>query len=225
MEKATKSTVRYFVEQAKNQIMYFLREDPDSHNWEGLLNGDKEAFVSLYNSYFNLLYEYGMRLCRNTDLVKDCIQDLFVKLWSNRDNLAITTAVKPYLLASLRNTMLNKMEKEKHTKDREYKAGYDTAFNLNYSISMDSHMIRHEEERYKTSIVANALEKLTPRQRECIYLRFYSRLEYTEIAGLMNISLKATYKISGRAICCLRKYLKEATVYFVALLTYLSLFF
>ena len=204
-------------------MMYFLREDPDCHTWEGLLDGNKEAFVSLYNSYFNLLYEYGMRLCRNTELVKDCIQDLFVKLWSNRDNLAITTAVKPYLLASLRNTMLNRMEKEKHTKDREYKAGYDTAFNLNYS--MDSPMIRQEEDLYRTSIVANALEKLTPRQRECIYLRFYSRLEYTEIAGMMNISLKATYKISGRAICCLRQYLKEATVYFVAFLTYLSLSF
>lgn len=196
-----------------------LQKTPDQLHWEALLNGNRDALAGLYEKYFDLLYEYGMRLCHDPELVKDCIQDLFIKLWTNRNNLSITTSIKPYLYTSLRNTVINKLEQEKHIRERENKTIHDFPFNLHYNI--ESSMIQNEEDLDRNSLVINALEQLTSRQKECIYLRFYSGLEYTEIADIMNISLKAAYKIAGRAIGFLRKYLKEIDLYLPILLSFI----
>ncbi|MNY66103.1 RNA polymerase sigma factor [compost metagenome] len=52
--------------------------------------------------------------------------------------------------------------------------------------------------------IGQALQKLTDRQREVIYLRYYEEFSYPEIAEIMGLTLKGTYKLMGRAIETLR---------------------
>jgi RNA polymerase sigma factor (sigma-70 family) len=183
----------------------------DKQLWSSFLEGDKEAYAEIYRIYFPILYEYGMRLCKDAELVKDCIQDLFVKLWINRGNLHAMDALKPYLYTALRGTVLNKLEQANRRIKREDKASQISSFDVYYNIEdslvcLDEQAVRHKQ-------VLNALNKLTSRQKECIFLRFYVGLEYTEIADMMHISVKASYKIIGRAIEVLRKYFKELVIY------------
>ena len=61
------------------------------------------------------------------------------------------------------------------------------------------------EKIYEQQINLNkALENLTQRQKEAIFLKFYESMSYEEIAGVLNISTKATYKLVARAISELR---------------------
>ncbi len=49
------------------------------------------------------------------------------------------------------------------------------------------------------------IEKLTKRQREVIYLRFYQELDYDEIAGIMEINYHSVVNLIYEALRMLRK--------------------
>jgi RNA polymerase sigma factor (sigma-70 family) len=51
------------------------------------------------------------------------------------------------------------------------------------------------------------MNSLSARQKEVIYLRYFEELSYDEIASIMHISVKATYKLSARALDSLRQIL------------------
>ena len=53
-------------------------------------------------------------------------------------------------------------------------------------------------------MLRNAMRRLTPRQKEAVFFRFYENMSYEEIADILNISVKATYKLVARAILMLR---------------------
>ncbi len=65
-----------------------------------------------------------------------------------------------------------------------------------------------------------ALDKLTARQREAIFLRFYEGLSYEEVAAVLKITVKATYKIMARSLTALKETL---TLSLAALLVLLRL--
>lgn len=68
--------------------------------------GDDDAYASLYEEYVQDLYQYGLCFTSDTELVKDCIQDLFVYLYANRSHLEISCQVKTYLLVSLKHNIV-----------------------------------------------------------------------------------------------------------------------
>ncbi|MGH2642840.1 MAG: RNA polymerase sigma factor [Chitinophagaceae bacterium] len=183
----------------------------DAGYWHAFLEGDKEAYAGIYRQYFSLLYEYGIRLCRDKEVVKDCIQDLFIKLWVNREHLQQATAIKPYLLIALKSTLLNKLDQMHRMAARAGRVLEMSAFDLHYTTAEES-LIHDDEEAMRRQQIRAALDNLTHRQKECIFLRFYIGLEYAEIADTMQISVKASYKIIGRAITVMRKYFKEIMV-------------
>ena len=66
----------------------------DEKLWESCLTGDKEAFKEIYCRFYSLLYNYGSKLVSDKDLVKDCIQDIFIKLIQNYPSIYQTPNVK-----------------------------------------------------------------------------------------------------------------------------------
>jgi len=189
----------------------------DKSLWLSFLEGNKSSYADIYQAYFPLLYEYGIRLCKDAELVKDCIQDLFIKLWVNRNNLQSTTSIKPYLLTALKTTIINRLDQKRRMLARADYAAELCAFELNYMNAEDS-LIQDDGKRIRSTQLKSALNNLTERQKECIFLRFYMGMEYSEIADLMNISVKACYKIIGRAIGVMREYFKEIATYSYLLL-------
>lgn len=168
--------------------------------WQAFQQGDRDAFAAIYQQYFRNLYEYGLRIADDKDLVKDSIQDLFIKLWSNKLNLGQVKNIKSYLLVSLRGTIYNKTKQNKRTTSIEI--GDKHLFELTFTV--ETSFIEKENISEQSKKLLNALNNLTPKQKEIIYLKYFEELEYDEIADIMNISVKATYKLSARAIEALR---------------------
>ncbi len=73
--------------------------------WDKFLQGDACAFGELMHRHYRDLFNYGTRFTKDKELVKDCIQDLFLSLWKNRLTLSRTEFVKYYLLKSLRRKL------------------------------------------------------------------------------------------------------------------------
>lgn len=173
--------------------------------WQKASEGKKEALGELYEIYFENLYDYGMRLCANSNMVSDAIQDIFVHIWERREKLSILSSIRAYLFTSLRNDIFNKIKLDKRKTERE--AAFLRSLNrfeLKYSV--EEAFIRKESERRQSDLIKQAVESLTPRQKECIYLRFYSEMSFEEIAFVMGSSIKAVYKLKGRSIDALKKH-------------------
>jgi RNA polymerase sigma factor (sigma-70 family) len=181
--------------------MEILRDD--SIIWQSFKEGDSDSFKIIYFKYFHNLYEYGMRICGDKEVVKDTIHDLFVKLWKNKANLADVIALKAYLLVALRSTLYNNLEKSNRKPVVEISE--NTPFEMVFSVESD--YISKESAMDRNQKLKDALDLLTPRQKEVIYLRYFEEMDYSEIAAAMNITIKAVYKLTARGLETLRQIL------------------
>jgi RNA polymerase sigma factor (sigma-70 family) len=175
----------------------------DSIIWQSFKEGDSDSFKTIYFKYFHNLYEYGMRICGDKEVVKDTIHDLFVKLWNNKSNLGNVTALRAYLLVALRSTLYNNLQKISHKAVVEISE--NTPFEIVFSVESD--YIKKESAFFDNQKLKDALNLLTPRQKEVIYLRYFEEMEYSEIAEIMNITIKGVYKLTARALETLRQIL------------------
>ncbi len=192
--------------------MSIIQSD-DAPLWKEFRRADMDAFRSLYFIHFPHLYEYGMRFLKDEELVKDSIHDLFVKLWETKGNLADVTAVRPYLLVALRSMLFNQLRKGKRMKmvDIEHQP-----FQMIFSFEQE--LINKEQSIEKSHKLSEALNQLTPRQKEFIFLRYFEEVSYEDISVIMNMSVKAAYKLNARSLEALRNILNTSIPALIILL-------
>jgi RNA polymerase sigma factor (sigma-70 family) len=162
--------------------------------WKSFKSGDWEAYTSLYHAYYRSLNNYGHKFTRDLNLIEDAIHDLFVTLWTNRDNLGNPISVKNYLYKSLRNILFRKIKAESKFFDLQ------DDNSIPFEISYDQQLVLNEEEIRLQQTIKEVLCKLPARQQEIIYLRFYDGLSYEEIAEVMCIHVSSTYKLLYKAL-------------------------
>jgi RNA polymerase sigma factor (sigma-70 family) len=167
--------------------------------WEKLLVGDGDAYAYLYRNYVEELFSYGMRFTSDRELVKDCIQDLFVKIYSNRSNLNRTDNVKLYLFIALKNILFNVFEKDKSL----YKIDtIEPVFTVEYTI--EDELIENELEQERRNKINKVLEMLSPRQKEVIYYRYTKGLTLNHIGEIMDMNYQSVQNLLQRSIKKLR---------------------
>lgn len=163
--------------------------------WVAFKKGDWDAYTSLYHAYFRILNNYGYKFTRDVNLIEDVIHDLFVNLWTNRENLGNPLSVKNYLYKSVRNMLLRKIRNQLRFSDLA-----DSDEHVPFEVSFDHQLILNEEQKRIQETLKHVLSQLPPRQREIVYLRFYDGLSYEEIADIMGINVSSTYKLLYKAL-------------------------
>lgn len=166
--------------------------------------GHEASFKVLFERYNQLLYNYGFKFTQDNVVIEDSIQELFVKLWSNKENLNSEISVKNYLYKSYRRILVKNLE-QMIKRDQVTTTSIE---HLPFTIELphDVSMIRKERVMEIKSKLDQALSKMSARQREIIHLRFFEELTYAEIANIMELSTKDTYKLYYRALDSLKKH-------------------
>ncbi|MBV7532350.1 RNA polymerase sigma factor [Chitinophaga sp. sic0106] len=178
-----------------------LSSASDTALWEALQHSNELAFAEIYDRYFNRLYEYAMRLHQHEELVKDTIQELFIKLWTNRHNLSENVDLRPYLFVALRSTLYNRLRPRRNVTLVAFdKEQHDFLANFSYEQTY----INKESQQQQHKQITEALNQLNSRQKEIIYLRYFEELDYDQIGEIMGISVKGAYKLSARALKSMR---------------------
>src|SRR6185503_8511438 len=174
--------------------------DEDLYTWNEFRNGNADAFGKLIRTHYQDLYNYGTRFTRDAELVKDCIQDLFLVLWTNRQTISETSFVKYYLLKSLRRKLGD-------CKSRPFSSRYEPHFETFFSEvpAVETNIIREEELVDLTRKMRAILMGLSKRQQEVIYLRFYMDADVEEIAEIMGLNRQSVYNLLHDALKKLRK--------------------
>lgn len=196
--------------------------------WQAFRAGDRNAFAQLFHTYSDAMYAYGKKITADSELVKDTIQDVFVKLHNNRANLGETQSVKGYLLVALKRTLINHFHVSSATllSIDEMNARDETS-DLRFEIELsaqdasDADLDTYEERRAQLTA---ALQELTPRQREAIYLYYIQEIPLNEISVLLEMNYQSTRNLLHRAMLKLRQHITSSSLSMSALLLqYLSL--
>ena len=172
--------------------------------WSNLKNGNELALSMIYKKYVQRLYDYGMHTCRNHDLVKDCIQELFLRLWSKRAGLGDVQLVKAYLFKSFRRQLIAQIiERRKNSAPLPES---DVAFE--FTPSIEAILIEDELKEEQIIRLRNCILSLTKGQREIIYLKFYNDLNYQEISEITELQVDSIYNLVSKTIELLRRKLQ-----------------
>ena len=177
----------------------------DSKTWNSFRNGEEWAISYIYTENAEKLYFYGLKLTPDRDLVEDVLQDMFAGLIKNRKSLGSTENIFFYLLKSFKRKLLRKIQSEKRYERNENIEGY--SFDVIWSVEHE--IILNELSEHKLKMLSEALQKLTPRQKEAIYHRFTKELDYKEVAGLMDISVEACRNLIAKGISIIKKNISD----------------
>ncbi|NII28491.1 sigma-70 family RNA polymerase sigma factor [Pseudoflavitalea sp. X16] len=179
----------------------------DDMEWRRFKNGDVKALEGIYRSHIKSLINYGLRVTPDLNLVKDSIQDLFMELWRNRENLADTDQPKYYLFRALRNKLSRAATRQSFISEAEMQLSSNDL--LTNPIELE--ILAREQEIQTRKTLQQLLDKLPRRQQEVIYLRFYHNFPYEIIASTMNMNYQSVLNLVQRALKTLRQAYFPAT--------------
>lgn len=178
----------------------------DQELWCALQKGDQLALGCIFDKYVYVLYSYGAQITKDYPLIEDCIQDVFVELWQRHASLSETTSIKFYLFKSLRRRILRRLNQQQPVMST------NSAFREEIIFSYETQLIAQqasEENQQKLSRVLNALSE---KQKKVIFLKYYDKLSYEEIAKIMSMDTKAVYDLVYHSIKTLKKHFQKAVL-------------
>ncbi|TRX62047.1 sigma-70 family RNA polymerase sigma factor [Fulvivirga sp. M361] len=175
--------------------------DQDLALWDAFREGCESSFAMLYQKTFMDLYQYGLKISQQKELVKDCIHDLYVDLWNKREQLKAVDNVKGYLVIALKRRLINHFKRSKKISVQE--TLFEHAVLLT-TASRESEIIDHQSLEERKARVFAAMEMLTSRQRKALHLKFYHNFSNQEIAKKLTIDINSTYNLISKAIKLLR---------------------
>lgn len=169
---------------------------------EQIKKGDKNAFESLFKTYYSQLCAYANKFVTDIDDSEEIVQEMFYQVWQKREDLNILISLKSYLFRSVHNSCLNYLKHKNIQQKHVERSLYEQA-NQSYKFP-DS--IETSELQNKIRI---AIEKL-PTERKKIFLMIrYDSLKYSEVAAKLGISVKTVENQMGSALKFMREELKD----------------
>ena len=159
--------------------------EPNEGDWE-----------HLYTQLSPDLFQYGCKICADPNLVEDCMHDVFVNFFRSATRSNIKNP-KAYLLKSLRHSLMAKLKAD--ARQRELLSGeFKTQFEAEFST--ESLQIIRETNEVQRQELSNALQHLSARQREAIYLKFYENHSYEEVSDIMKVDKSALYTLIYKSL-------------------------
>lgn len=176
--------------------------------WHLFVEGDINAFSTLFKTYYSPLHNYGLKISGNSALTEDCLQNFFVYLYDSRRNLGSISEIKGYLFVSFRRSLFRYLKKER--KFTSYEAIFENS--SDFEFSPEELMVEQEFSKAKVKTLTNLINDLSTRQREVIYLKYYSSLSTKEISEVMDISYQSVLNTLQKAFTKLRSHLETQEI-------------
>ena len=140
--------------------------------------GNMAAFSQLYDLHINILFNYGLKLTIDKELLKDCIHDIFVKLYTKKDELGTIDNLKSYTAIEDVNAVA--------------------------PTDVEDDYMEEEQRKNEFSLVKRLLDQLSPRQREALTLYYIEEKKYEDICEIMNMNYQSVRNLMHRGLTKLR---------------------
>ncbi len=163
--------------------------------------GDAREFETLFRSSYIPLVNYAKKILKDHDSSEEIVQDLFFRIWQNRENLKIESSLNGYLFRAVHNSCLHTIA---HNRITEKYAHDSTMAEVGPETPSDTIYFNELQGR-----VAAILEKLPERCGTIFCMNRFEGLKYSEIADRLSLSVKTVEANMGKALKEFRKELKK----------------
>ncbi len=158
----------------------YVSSDPDILVYKQMQDGSREAFNILFKKYYSVLCRFCYRIFPSGDVCEEIVQDVFIKIWKDRDETDIKVSVASLLYTMTRNLAINKLRKEKTRK------AYETSIDIE-----DEHGGAGSVNEKKFAEVLTQSMAVLPEKCKLIFqLGKLEGLTYDEIADYLGVSTK-----------------------------------
>ncbi|WKN32449.1 sigma-70 family RNA polymerase sigma factor [Porifericola rhodea] len=184
----------------------------EDYLWAAFREGSENAFDLIYGKMFSVLYDYGYRLCQDEEVVKDCIQNIFIEIWQKREQVPQVYSLKHYFLKIMRRKVFKVYEcNREHTVQAFY---LESSLHRGGASNFPVLGVEAELEEVSPLTVRRlkeAITQLSTRKKEAILLKFFENLSYGEISEVMGLrDPKYARQLIYRSLDELRKHLKSS---------------
>jgi RNA polymerase sigma-70 factor (ECF subfamily) len=162
-----------------------------------LAEGSESAFRKLFHSWQPFLASHIYRITESAEITEEIVQDVFLKIWQARETLGEIQHFKAYLLVVSKNHALNTLRKiaRDFTRQQEY-------------IQTRSVSEEPESSEAYFSLIDEAIEKLSPRQKEIFVLSRHHKKSYGQIALELGIGKESVKTHLGLAVKRITRHVK-----------------
>lgn len=169
-----------------------------------------EVFREIYDLYYEPLCKFLLFYTKDTLVIEDIVQEVFLSLWEQRNSIKITY-IKTYVFQSAKNKLLNHLRNEKNRSVLLEKWFQEQL--QNQLLNKDSFEIEQV-----LKVVEKAIDNLPKKCQEIFVLSKTQNMTYKQISELKQISVKTVENQMGIALKKIRAFLSE---YYPALLVIL----
>ncbi|HKJ80476.1 MAG TPA: RNA polymerase sigma-70 factor [Ignavibacteriaceae bacterium] len=165
-------------------------------------SGDVKIFEALFREYYYSLSRFTTSIVKSSSAAEDLVQDIFLKIWENRQTWNPQGTIKTYLYRASKNQALNYL--------KHLNVVHNWAEFSRNSFSSSSSSINPEDEFERKELlnsVNGAVNKLPEKCKMIFLLHRHEGLSYREISEVLNISISTVETQMGRALKKIREIL------------------
>jgi RNA polymerase sigma-70 factor, ECF subfamily len=167
-----------------------------------MLGGDESAFSIIFNTYYIDLVLFAGTFLRDRQAAEEIVQEVFIRLWENRESVIITSSLRSFLLKSIQNRCIDTIRHMKIVGD--------------YQSKLQNHplLLENDTENYVLyseleDDLKKALGKLPADISKIFLMNRFEGLTYPEIADQLDLSVRMVEIRMGKALALLKQYLKD----------------
>lgn len=162
----------------------------------------KQEFKNLFDQYYNPLCNFANTILHDSVKAEDAVQDVFVKMWQKKDDLADLDNLRSYLFTATKNKCIEYIRKLKL--DQKLNKENESRLELSSSMNIDD-----EAEKFVLKEkLFNSIRQLPPKCQKVFTMSKINGLTYSEIADELEISPKTVENQIGKALRLLREMMK-----------------
>jgi RNA polymerase sigma-70 factor (family 1) len=171
------------------------------HLLEKVSKGDQQAFALLFYEFHQDLGSYVFRLTKSQPVAEEIVQDVFVKVWTKRDQLNDVKNFRAFLFRVARNQAFNSL------RDEARKALLNQEWSLGLSFSEDPGYGVDRERMF--DLIDEAIALLPPQQKKAWQLSREDGMKHEEIADRLHLSRETVKRHISLAIAFITRHVKN----------------
>jgi RNA polymerase sigma-70 factor (ECF subfamily) len=129
-----------------------IQENPEC--LQRIAQGDRKAYEWLYKNYYNRIFEYALLLTAEKQTSDDIVQEIFLKIWSQRTTLTKITNFNSWIYISTKHLITDTWRKRANEKQ--------VLKNIAHTIETETNITPFQNE---PTIFTHAINALTERQQ------------------------------------------------------------
>lgn len=171
-----------------------------------LKKGNQLAFTTIYKRYSAQAFALSFKYLCNKELAEDAVQNLFMKIWTMREDIDENRPINRFLFTILKNHLLNVL--------RDSKSNIfvldDCLEILNHIDGEDTDTQEYDEEQVE--LIRGAVEQLSPQRKKIFSMKISGNYSNQEIADKLNLSINTIKFQYSQSLKLIKKLVRERAI-------------